>query len=141
MKNILLVSIIVCFVVACTQQKEKGNMENYSIKIDYLNIPRLDTRKMHNDSLLIVFHGYFEADTISVMINQKHFRDLILTTDDATGWSGDIQTIKYKDIESVGIRINGGNLIYIEPPVRQYNIQVLYLDSTATVSFHRKLPV
>jgi len=141
MRQILIIVVLVSIIISCSKQEEKMRKENYDVRIDYLNLPASDMRKMVNDSLLIVFHGSFLDDTVSVIINQKHFKDLILTTDEKTGWSGDIKTIKYKDVKSIGIRINNGNLIYIEPPVRQYNIQLLYIDDVATVSFHRRLPV
>ncbi len=141
MRQVLIIVVLVSIIISCNKQEEKMRKENYYVKIDYLNLPVSDLRKMGSDSLQIVFHGSFLEDTVSIIINQKHFKDLILTTDEKTGWSGDIKTMKYKDVKSIGIRINNGNLIYIEPPVRQYNIQLLYLDKQVTVSFHRRLPV
>ena len=141
MRQVLIIVVLVSIIMSCNKQEEKMHKENYDVKIDYLNLPVSDMRKMGSDSLLIVFHGSFLEDTVSIIINQKHFKDLILTTDEKTGWSGDIKTMKYKDVKSIGIRINNGNLIYIEPPVRQYNMQLLYLDKQVTVSFHRRLPV
>nr|WP_321355645.1 hypothetical protein [uncultured Draconibacterium sp.] len=141
MRQLLIAVVLVSVLFSCGTPERHTYKPDYGVKIDYLNLPTSDMREMVNDSLIIVFYGSFVEDTFSVMINQKHFKDLILTTDERTGWSGDLKTIKYKDVESIGIRINNGNLIYIEPPRRHYNIQLLYLDDVATVSFHRRLPV
>jgi|APSaa5957512576_1039674.scaffolds.fasta_scaffold33307_1 hypothetical protein len=141
MRQILVVVILVSVIASCIEQEKVMYKANYDVKIKYLNLPQSDKREMVNDSLVIVFYGSFIEDTILVMINQNHFRTLIISTDERTGWSGDIKTINYNDIKSIGIRINNGKLIYIEPPVRHYNIQLLYLDNIATISFHRRLPV
>ncbi|MFB6318594.1 hypothetical protein [Saccharicrinis sp. FJH54] len=140
MKNFTYLILLLIIFSYC-KKKESGTIETkYSIKIEYNSLPVFDTRKMVDDSLTIVFRGSFIEDTFSLDINQNYSKDLILTTDERTGWSGDIKPMKYKDVKSIEIRINNGNLIYIEPPSRHYNIQLLYIDSTATVSFHRRLP-
>ncbi|WP_139314882.1 hypothetical protein [Saccharicrinis aurantiacus] len=112
----------------------------YNVNIDYVNLPEIDGTEMYNDSLIIAFYESFNKDTLTVSINQKHFKTMFLTTDERTGDAGYLQTIKYKDVKNIGLRINSGKLICIEPPKIHYNIQLMYLDSTATVRFHRKLP-
>ena len=140
MRHVFILIILICFVIACHKQEKIIHKANYSVKIDYLNLPTSDEREMVSDTLLIVFYGEFLEDTISVMLNERHFKDTILSTDARTGWSGDLNTIKYNDVKSVAFRINNGNLIYVEPPTRHYNIMLLYFDSIATLSFHRRLP-
>ncbi len=140
MRNVFILLILLSVVISCQKQEKIMHKPNYIIKIDYLNLPTSDESEMVSDTLLIVFYGEFSEDTISVMMNGRHFKDTILSTDASTGWSGDLNTIKYNDVESVAFRINNGNLIYVEPPKRHYNIMLLYFDSIATVSFHRLLP-
>lgn len=139
MKYILITSLIFIS-LSCQRSMQELSSCLYDINIDYLSAPVLDSRDMPNDTLIIAFYGYFYGDTISVMINQQHFEELFITTDERSGNSGEIYTIKYKDVKNVGLRINNGKLIFIEPPKRQYNIQLMYLDSVATVKFHRRLP-
>ena len=113
---------------------------DYNIQIEYLSTPIEDQRKMYNDSLLIDFVGNYKNDTITLYLNGKEYCKKVFTTDAITGRAGNIKTIGYDEINEIGIRINSGKLIYIEPDSRHYNIQVDYIENNAVVRFYRYLP-
>ena len=132
-----------CFIAinSCNTKTEKTNTSlDYDIQIEYLSTPIYDKREMYNDSLYIDFVGNFDKDTITLDINGKKICSKIFTTDYVTGHAGFIKTTKYKEVRDIGIRINNGKLIYIEPEQRHYNIQVYFTGSNALVKFYRYLP-
>jgi len=112
----------------------------YDIQIDYLDTPINDNRILPNDSIVLCFVGNYQSDTAKTFINHKLYNVSVLTTDDVSGMASDIVLPHYKDIENIGIRINNGKLVYIEPEKKQYNILFDLIDDKVTVRFFRRLP-
>ncbi len=139
MKNIFICLILVVS-LSCRNKCNNLHTSSYDIQIDYLGSPSSDLREMKNDSLYILFDGNYNEDTVRIMINNNLFKELILTTDDVVGIAEVIKTIKYEDVKNVGLRINNGKLIFVEPENRHYNIRLNYLDSLATIKFYRRFP-
>jgi len=125
---------------ACSQQSSISDRLSYDIQIDYMDIPNSDTRELTNDTLFVLFDGNLFEDTIDVMINNRHFKQTILSTDEIEGNAGHLATIPYMRIENIGFRINKGKLIYIEPEKDHYNIRLTYLNNRATVRFYKFFP-
>lgn len=126
---------------SCKTKTEKTNTSLvYNVQIEYLSTPIEDQREMYNDSLYIDFVGYYDNDTITLYLNGKEYCKKVFTTDERSGSGGYIKTTKYDKIRDIGIRINNGKLIYIEPEQRHYNIQVYFTRKNALVRFYRYLP-
>jgi hypothetical protein len=142
MKNMssIIYVLIFLFVLSCGNNEITSIKNTYDVQISYSSIPVLNNEELPNDTLLILFDGNFNKDTVSVIINNRHFKDVILTTDKVTGLAGHMNTIDYDKVENIGFRINNGKLILIEPEERQYNIRLTYSDSLATIRFYRLFP-
>jgi len=125
---------------ACDNHKKREARLFYDIQIDYLTTPLNDNRKLPTDTIVVVFDGNFEKDTVDILINGSHFKTMFLTTDERSGVAGDIKIIPYQDVKTIGLRINNGKLIFIETERKHYNIELHYLDNKAIVKFYRKLP-
>ena len=113
---------------------------SYDIQIDYKSIPVEDKNELINDILTIIFDGNFHDDTIDVSVNDQPFKTLILTTDEVDGIAGELKTISYNKVQNIGLRINGGKLVYIEPEKEHYNIRLTYLNDKVDIKFYRLLP-
>jgi hypothetical protein len=139
LKNLIgLFCLIITF--SCDIKPEKIDSSlDYNIQIEYLSTPIEDLREMYNDSLYIDFVGNFDNDTISLFLNGEEYCKKVFTTD-RFGDVGYIKTTKYDMVREIGIRINNGKLIYIEPEQRHYNIQVYFAGGNALVRFYRYLP-
>jgi hypothetical protein len=128
-------------VTSCNTKTKKTNTSlDYNIQIEYLSTPIEDHREMYNDSLYIDFVGNYNNDTITLYLNGKEHCKKVFTTDERSGNAGYIEATKYDKVRNVGIRINNGKLIYIEPELRHYNIQVYFTGNNAMVRFYRYLP-
>jgi len=137
-KNILFgLLIITCF--SC-DSKETNSKLTYDVQIEYLSTPINDNRELKIDSIALCFAGNFSSDTTKIYINNELYNVSILTTDEIDGMAGLIFLPSYKTVESIGIRINNGKLIYIEPEKKHYNILLDFVNNKATVRFYRKLP-
>jgi hypothetical protein len=139
MERLLLV-IPIMLMISCSPRNINKGQVPYDIQVEYLSTPTDDKRELMNDTLIIVFDGNFDGDTVDVLVNNRLFKELILTTDDVVGTAGIITTTNYKKVKSIGIRINKGKLIYIEPEKTHYNIRITYLNDKVHVRFYRSLP-
>jgi hypothetical protein len=125
---------------SCKHVCDYDSRLSYDVQISYLSTRNANPNKPQDDTLSILFDGNFNNDTVSVNINRKHFKDVILTTNEKTGSAGHLRTINNKDIADIGIRINKGKLIFIEPDVDYFNIRLTYVDSIAVIRFYRLFP-
>lgn len=125
---------------SCKNGYDYDRKLSYDIQINYLISRDAGAKKPQDDTLSILFDGNFNKDTVSININRKHFKDVILTTNEKTGTAGHLRTINYKDITDIGLRINKGKLIFIEPDNDYYNIRLTYVDSIAVIRFYRLFP-
>jgi len=131
--------IILFLFTSCVTQTNENKLL-YDIEVDYLSTPINDNRPLPNDSLYVWFVGNYDNDTVAVYVNNKKYDISVLTTDQRDGMAGDLKLPKYTDIENIGIRINNGKLIFIEPEKKQYSILFIFESKKATVKFYRKLP-
>ncbi|MBN1971952.1 MAG: hypothetical protein JW870_21550 [Candidatus Delongbacteria bacterium] len=138
--KILLCLLIICMLVSCRANNNNDSNERYDVVIKYLETPLKDKRPLKNDSLIVVFDGNFNKDTVDVYINGRYFKQMILTTDEIDGTAGSLIAIKYNKIKNIGFRINGGKLIFIEPEKEHYNFRLNYSEDTVTIQFYRLLP-
>ena len=128
-------------ITSCNTKAEKTDTSlDYNIQIEYLSTPTEDRREMYSDSLYIDFVGNYNNDTITLYLNGKEYCKKVFTTDGYSGHAGNIKATKYEKVRDIGIRINNGKLIYIEPEQRHYNIQVYYTGNNALVRFYKYLP-
>jgi hypothetical protein len=113
----------------------------YDIEIEYNSIPIDDERSLAGgDSVAIGFVGMFEKDTVDVFKNNKFYKTTILTSDTKTDGAGHLILDNYKLLDNVGIRINGGPLIFIETGRRDYHINLAYYNDQVIVKFYKYLP-
>jgi hypothetical protein len=113
----------------------------YDIEIDYNSIPLDDERSLAGgDSVAIGFVGMFSKDTIDVYKNDKFYKTTILTSDTKTEGAGHLILDKYQLLDNVGIRINGGPLIFIETRRRDYHVNLAYYNDQVNVTFYKYLP-
>lgn len=113
---------------------------SYDVQIDYMATPLNDNRELPNDTLIVIFDGNFQTDTVDVAVNHHLLKEVILTTDKISGLAGDIKVLPFQQIESISFRINNGKLIYVEPEKKHYNIRLTYLDNKAKIRFYRLFP-
>ncbi len=113
----------------------------YDIEIDYKSMPLDDKRSLAGgDSVAIGFYGMFDKDTVTVYKNDKFYKTKILTSDSQNEDGGYLKLDKYQLLENVGVRLNGGPLIYIETCKRDYHISLSFREDKADVKFYKYLP-
>lgn len=125
---------------SCKHRYDYDKKFSYDVQINYLGTKDASTEKPQDDTLSILFDGNFDKDTVSIYINRKHFKDVILTTNEKTGSAGHLRTIDFREITNLGIRINSGKLIFVEPDSDYFNIRLTYIDSLAVIRFYRLFP-
>lgn len=135
-----LVVFLALMLSACSQPNSVEDRKAYDIHIDYLNVPFSDNRELMNDTLYILFDGNLDEDTIDVLINNRPYVSRVLSTDEIEGNAGHIATIPYRKVESIGVRINQGKLIYIEPMKDHFNIRLTYSNNQAIIKFYKFFP-
>jgi len=114
---------------------------SYNIEIDYSSINKNDKRNLAGgDSVAIGFVGTFLKDTVEISKNNKFYKTAILTSDDQTDDAGHIYLDRWQTLDNVGIRINGGPLIFIETRRQGYHINLRYDDDKINVKFYKYLP-
>lgn len=143
--KIIILSIVIimgCRHVVSDAKKITYNTNvSYDINIDYNSIPLDDKRSLAGgDSVAIGFYGMFSNDTALVYKNDKFYKTKILTSDSQNEDGGYLMLDKYQLLENVGIRLNGGPLIYIETCKRDYHISLSFHKDIANVKFHKYLP-
>lgn len=115
--------------------------ESYSIVIDYKSIPNTNNSTVVKQNLIIDFRGYYDRDTVDIVINNSKHNKIILTTDDVLGTAEFIELKNYERIKNIGIRINNGKLIFIETDnTKHCNILLYFSEEIATVRFYSLLP-
>lgn len=138
MKKVIIGLMMISF-LACSNKKLDTKLQ-YDIEVDYLSTPINDNRALPNDSITICFAGNFNKDTIIIYVNSKIYKKTIRKTDEVEGTAGDLTLPNYQEIENIGVRINSGKLIFIEPEKKHYNILLSFVNNKVTVKFYRKLP-
>jgi hypothetical protein len=145
-KTYFLVLILICF-IGCQHSNinntfgvKKSNVF-YDIEIDYSSMPLDDERRLAGgDTVVIGFVGQFSKDTVEIYKNNKFLETKVLSSDWQNEGAGHVLLDKYQQLDNVGIRINGGPLVFIEIDKRDFHINLAFYNNQVNVKFYKYLP-
>lgn len=140
MRKIVIGLTLILFMLSCKKHYKHDSKLTYDIQLEYMSTPLGDNTELPNDSVIICFTGNFNNDTIDVYVNHKFYKTSILTTDQVVGVAGELVLPNYEMVENIGIRINKGKLIFVEPERKHFNIMFDFVDDKVSLRFYRKLP-
>lgn len=130
------VGVLLLFLIGCKTNKnsENASFNNiYDISIVYLSL--LDTIKTDRynqgvplDSIYLFVESHFKQDTLTVYLNNKLSFEQIMTTDGRLGLADYFALGLDSEIGSIAVRLNHGNLAYLEISEQHHFIRIQYRD-------------
>lgn len=123
MKKVLAILFLSMLLSSCQNQKQEEKFENkYDIVISY-NHYKIDSsfaraymnhKYLRDGNLYIIFESDFEQDTVTIEVNGKVEISEVISTEWSTEVAKFVEFKKINTIDNIGIRINNGNMAFIE---------------------------
>ncbi len=146
MNKLLLLFVLTSILFTCSTGEKEGSgfLRKYNIKICYYDCyNRLSKSSFENsfskDSLYVFIEEGFKGDTVTVYFNQRKYFEKVLSSNPIVGLS-DVAKHSLTGINSIGVRMNNGNLALIEINQGTNFLNVNFKDSTLTVSVLDNVP-
>lgn len=147
--NKLIILIILSFLISsCKSDIEtQKKQQSYDIEILYKlkektrirPNERLNDQYLYDGKLYLHFESYFKNDTVTVKVNGKFYKKMILNTNPALGYSGLMKFERIEEIKNVSLFINNGNEAFFE--INKINhIAIDYGDSILTIRYLENVP-
>ena len=149
MKKVLVILFLGILFSSCQNQKQEEKFENkYDIVISYNHYktdssysrPYMNHKYLRDGNLYIVFESDFEQDTVTIEVNGKVEISEVISTEWSTEVAKFVEFKKINTIDNIGIRINNGNMAFIE--IDTMNIfRIIYRDSILQVKIPNNVPI
>lgn len=135
----ILIYVFSILLISCNKfsQSKEQIKSIYNVQIDYMSSLH-EIRMCKLDSVILCFDGNYNNDTIEFFMNGNFVDMFIIKADEQSGRAGAYKFEKRKEIKNIGIRMNNGNLIYIDN--LDHNILFFYENNFFLVRFYNKIP-
>ena len=111
---VILIQVLTSFSLLITGCSNQKNRSDYKIKIQYFKEDKSIVPDLRNGVVALDFIGYFEKDSLTILVNNKDFLKTTISTDAVAGKAFLAEIDSLRRVNEIGVRINSGKDVIIK---------------------------